>query len=150
MKRLVSLALSVILLAIPASAMARGGHGHGGHGQGGIVALPFAFPFGFYDGPLYYCDPLGVYPSDALIYDPQSGMVWVPGHWELFTDWVWIPGHWERLRTRSLILSFAKTAFESLGERPFLMGRPETREAGGRLLGSRAVGSGGRDLLSPA
>ena len=76
MKRLVSLALSVILLAIPASAMARGGHGHGGHGQGGIVALPFALPFGFYDGPLYYYDPLGVYPSDALIYDPQSGMVW--------------------------------------------------------------------------
>ena len=116
MKRLVSLALSVILLAIPASVIARGGHGHHGplghhhhhrrhhhhfHGQGGIVALPFALPFGFYDGPLYYYDPLGVYPSDALIYDPQSGMVWVPGHWELFTDWVWIPGHWERLRTRS-------------------------------------------------
>jgi len=31
-----------------------------------------------------------------------------------------------------------------------LQSRPETREAGGRLLGSRAVGSGGRDLLSPA
>ena len=52
--------------------------------------------------------------------------------------------------TSSPSLSFAKTAFESLGERPLLMGRPETREAGGRLLGSRAVGSGGRDLLSPA
>ena len=31
-------------------------------------------------GPRHYCDPYA-YPPDALIYDPQSGAVWVPGHW---------------------------------------------------------------------
>jgi len=108
MKLLVSLALSVALLAAPTSALGRsggqgGGHGHGGHGFHGHRHHHFhgrgggiAFPFWFYDGPLYYYDPLGTYPSDALIYDPQTEAVWVPGHWELFTNWVWIPGRWER------------------------------------------------------
>lgn len=103
MKRLVSLALSVaLLLAIPTSAMSRGGHGgHGSHGHhhhhhhfrghGGVVALPFWFD----DGPLYYYDPLGIYQPDALIYDPQSGAVWLPGHWEwVGARQVWVPGHW--------------------------------------------------------
>ena len=116
MKRLVSLTLSVALLAIPTSAMARGGgHGHGGHGShghhhhghhhhhhfhghGGVVALPFWS----YSGPVYYYDSLGVYLPDAMIYDPQNGMVWVPGHWEwVGAHQVWVPGHWEQLRPNS-------------------------------------------------
>jgi hypothetical protein len=91
MKRLGLFALSLVLLAIPTSSVARGGHGHGGHGShrhhhhghhfhghGGIVRLPF---FWLNDGPVYYYDRLAVYPPSATIYDPQTGMVWMPAHW---------------------------------------------------------------------
>ena len=112
MKPFVSLALSVAVLAVPTSAVARGGHGHGGHGphghhhhehhhhhfhgHGGVLALPYWFY-----GPRRYCDPY-TYPPDALIYDPQSGAVWVPGHSACFgAHQVWVPGHWEQLRPNS-------------------------------------------------
>ena len=115
MKRLKVFALSMALLAIPLSVAARGGHGSGGHGShgqhhhshghhfhghGGVVAaLPF---FWLNDGPMYYYDPLAVYPPGAMVYDPQTGMVWVPAHFERAGDSVvWVPAHWEPLRRRS-------------------------------------------------
>jgi hypothetical protein len=120
MKRLGLFALSVALLAIPMSLAAHGGHGSGGHGQGrhgsrgqhhrfhghlfhghgGVVAaLPF---FWVNDGPVYYYDPLAVYPPGAMIYDPQTGMVWVPAHFARVGDSVvWVPAHREPLRRRS-------------------------------------------------
>ncbi len=42
-------------------------------------------------------------------------------------------------------LSFARTPSASFGDRPGSMGKPETRETGGRVVGSRAVG-----LLGPS
>src|SRR3989442_15587927 len=105
MKRLVARALSVALLAVPTSAMARGGHGHGGHGShghhhhghhhhhfhghGGGGALAYWFY-----GPRHYFDPFA-YPPGPLVYDPQSGAGWVPGHWGCFGGpRVWGSGRW--------------------------------------------------------
>jgi len=116
MKRLGLFALSVALLAIPMSVAAHGGHGSGGHrsshgqhhhhfhghhfhGHGGVAALPF---FWLNENPVYYYDPLAVYPPGAMIYDPQTGMVWVPAHFARVGDSVvWVPAHWEPLRRRS-------------------------------------------------
>ena len=121
MQRLVSVALAVALLVIPTSGVAHGGgpapggHGQGGHGSrgphhrfhghhfhghgGAVAALPF---FWLNDGPVYYYDPLAVYPPGAMIYDPQTGMVWVPAHFERVGDSVvWVPARWEPLRRRS-------------------------------------------------
>jgi hypothetical protein len=113
MKRLGLFALSVALLAIPTSLAAHGGHGSGGHGShgqhhfhghhfhghGGVSVLPF---FWLNDGPVYYYDPLAMYPSGAMIYDPQTGMMWTPAHFERVGDSVvWVPAHWEPLRRRS-------------------------------------------------
>jgi hypothetical protein len=55
----------------PTAANARSG-ASGPHFHGLGVALPF---FWFNDGPVYYYDPLAVYPPGAMIYDPQTGMV---------------------------------------------------------------------------
>src|SRR5437899_7481358 len=114
MKRLELFALSVALLAIPLSVAAHGAHGAGGHGShgqhhhfnghhfhghGGVVA---AVPFFWHnDGPVYYYDPLAVYPPGAMIYDPSTDMVWVPAHFERAGDSVvWVPAHWDLLLRR--------------------------------------------------
>jgi len=51
---------------------------------------------------VYYYDSAPVYPPGAMIYDPQTGMVWVPAHFERVGDSVvWVPARWEPLRRRS-------------------------------------------------